>query len=295
MMIGFRHRISRTIVPVLILLLGVAALADAREVPALRGRVNDYAELLDPGAERQIEAVLAELERTDSTQIVVLTIPSLEGDSLEEFSIRVADRWRIGQKGADNGAVLLIALKERKIRIEVGYGLEGRLTDLTTGRIIRDVIAPQFKMGRPREGISNGVEAMIRAVRGEYTAPTSPRGADRPSSPGLLGLLALLFIINLVGRINRFAGAAAGAILAPIAGALFFKLGVIATLLLIPAGMIAGLLISLLGSTLSFGHAMGHRRYGGPFGGGGWGGGFSSGGFSGGGGGFGGGGASGGW
>ena len=107
----------------LLVMLLVPLGAYALTVPSLKGRVNDYAQMLSPAAVQHIDRVLQDLETSDSTQIVVLTIPSLEGDSLEDFSIRVAEQWRIGQKNLDNGAILLIAKAERKLRIEVGYGL----------------------------------------------------------------------------------------------------------------------------------------------------------------------------
>ena len=285
---------------VLALVLGASHALWALAIPPLKGRVNDYAGMLSASTTRQLEAVLADLERTDSTQLVVLTIPSLEGDNLEDFSIRVAEQWKIGQKGLDNGAVLLVSKGDRKIRIESGYGLEGRLTDLVAGRIIRNVIAPQFKMGHFDQGISDGVAAMISAVRGEFKAPqTSRRNAgSHGTPPSFMGLLALLFFLNVLGRLNRVTGAVAGGLLAPLAGALFFNLGLWGVLALIPLGIAGGLLVSLLGGPLSFGHVSSARRRGGYWGGGLGGGGFSSGGFggfSGGGGGFGGGGASGGW
>jgi len=271
----------------------------ALQVPALKGRVNDYAGLLSSGTAQQLEAALAELESTDSTQIVVLTIPSLEGDSLEGFSIRVVEQWQIGQKGKDNGALLLVAKNDRKIRIEVGYGLEGKLTDLVSGRIIRDVMVPQFKMGHYDQGIIDGVAAMVGVVRGEFVAPAPNRGRGRQgTSPGLVGLVVLLFFINMLGRINRGLGAAAGGVLAPIAGAFFLNLGFIGILSLIPAGAAAGFLMGLMGGPVSFGRTITRNRggyWGGGFGGGGFGSGGGFGGFSGGGGGFGGGGASGGW
>jgi uncharacterized protein len=270
----------------------------ALQVPALKGRVNDYAGLLSSGTAQQLEAVLAELESTDSTQIVVLTIASLEGDSLEGFSIRVVEQWQIGQKGKDNGALLLVSKNDRKIRIEVGYGLEGKLTDLVSGRIIRDVMVPQFKMGRYDQGIIDGVAAMTGVVRGEFAAPPSHRGPSRRgTSPGFVGLVVLFFFINMLGRINRGLGAAAGGVLAPIAGALFLNLGILGILSLIPVGAAGGFLMGLMGGPVSFGRTITRHRsgyWGGGFGGGGFGGG-GFGGFSGGGGGFGGGGASGGW
>lgn len=282
----------------ILVILGAGTIA-ALEVPALKGHVNDYAAMLSPASQRQLEAALTDFEQRESTQIVVLTIPSLEGDSLEDFSMRVAEAWKIGQSGADNGAILLIAKKDRKIRIEVGYGLEGSLTDLIAGRIIRDVIAPQFKMGNFDQGISQGVAALIAAVKGEFSAADLPQ-KQRPSQKGtpLLAIIGLFFLINVLGRTSRVLGAAAGAILFPIAGALFFGLGPLLVLGLIPVGIVAGLLLGLFGGPFSPGSG-GSYRHGGYWGGGfGGGGGFSSGGFggfSGGGGGFGGGGASGGW
>jgi len=292
------HRIGwMAVVSAFFMLLGVQS-AWALQVPALKGRVNDYAELLSSTTARQLEASLAQLESTDSTQIVVLTIPSLKGDSLEGFSMRVVEKWQIGQKGKDNGALLLVAKNDRKIRIEVGYGLEGKLTDLVSGRIIRNVIVPQFKMGRYDQGIIDGVAAMEGVVRGEFTAPAAAkRGpSQRGGSPGLVGLVVLFVFINILGRINRGIGAAAGGALAPIAGALFLNLGLLGILSLIPIGAAGGFLMGMMGSPISFSHSISNRRggYWGGFGGGGFGGG-GFGGFSGGGGGFGGGGASGGW
>ena len=251
--------------------------------------------MLSPASQRQLEALLTDFEHKESTQIVLLTVPSLGGDSLEDFSIRVAEAWQIGQEEADNGAILLIAKGDRKVRIEVGYGLEGRLTDLLAGRIIRNVIAPHFKAGAFDQGIAAGISAMIDAVRGEFSTGESPP-PPRPKQTGipLLPLVAILFLINALGRASRPMGTVAGGVLAPVAGGLFFGLGPMLLLVLIPVGMAVGLLVSLIGGPLSMGHG-GSRRGGGYWGGGFGGGGFSSGGFSGGGGGFGGGGASGGW
>jgi uncharacterized protein len=119
--------------------------AFAAQVPRLQGRVNDYAQILSASAESRLDAMLADLERTDGTQMAVLTITSLEGEPIEAFSIQVAEQWGLGQKQNDNGALLVVARNDRKIRIEVGYGLEGRLTDLIAGRIIRNVIGPPFQ------------------------------------------------------------------------------------------------------------------------------------------------------
>ena len=272
------------------------------EVPALKGRVNDYGNILSASAEHQLDAVLGELERTDSTQIVILTVPSLEGEDIEGFSMRAAEKWGIGQKGKDNGAILIISKNDRKLRIEVGYGLEGSLTDLISGRIIRNVIVPDFKRGDFDAGVSNGVYAMIQAVRGEFKADEKSigRAQKRTSNPGFFGFLLIIFLVNMLGRVKKPLGAISGGILLPIMGAMLFNAGFLIFLLMIPLGIVGGLLLSFFGGPLSFGSLHGPGRRGGGYwtsggglGGGSFGGGF--GGFSGGGGGFGGGGASGGW
>ena len=277
-----------------------AVLAHGLEVPELKQRVNDYADMLSPSTENQLETVLSDLERTDSTQIVVLTLPSLEGENIEEYAIRVAESWKIGQKGLDNGAMLIISKNDRKLRIEVGYGLEGSLTDLMAGRIIRNIIAPQFKAGNFDQGVTDGIQGMIQVVRGEFKAAEKTRRlAPRASRwhSNLFSIIVFLSLVNMIGRIRRPLGALSGGILFPILGAMFFNLGLFWSLLMIPIGAIGGLVMSLFGPPLSFGPSSTQRRSGGGYwlgGGGGFGGG-GFGGFSGGGGGFGGGGASGGW
>ena len=296
-----KTRLSSAICFISFFLFLLASVALALEVPVLRTRVNDYAQMLSPATERQLETALAEFERTDSTQIVILTIPSLEGDNLEEFSIRVAEKWKIGQKGLDNGAILLISKNDRAMRIEVGYGLEGKMTDLMAGRIIRDVITPRFRAGQFDQGVLEGVQAMIQVTRGEFKADPQarPEGKGAPDYGGFLSLaVVFLVLIRLLGRVRPALGALAGGVLFPIVSSGFLHLGSRLSLLSIPVGIVVGFLLSLFGGPTSFNQ----RR---PRGGGMWmggfggrGGGFSSGGFggfSGGGGGFGGGGASGRW
>jgi len=152
------------LIGVFLLYLVFSSSALALDVPPLRGHVNDYAGLLSPGAAQELESRLADFERSDSTQIVVLTIPSLEGEDLAGFSIKVAEAWKVGQRGLDNGAILLIAKQERKVRIEVGRGLEGKLTDLVSGRIIRGELAPRFKAGDIDGGVLAGVSAIMAVV-----------------------------------------------------------------------------------------------------------------------------------
>lgn len=145
-----------------------AVSATALDVPKLQGYVNDHAGMITPDVKSQMEEKLKALEQTDSTQIFVLTVPSLDGEVLEEFAIKVFDTWKAGQKGIDNGVILIIAQKERKIRIEVGRGLEGKLTDLVSGRIIDTVMKPKFKDGDFEGGFVDGVDALVAATKGEF-------------------------------------------------------------------------------------------------------------------------------
>ena len=128
-----------------LLFLPLFSSAYALDVPKLQGYVNDYGNMISQSVRTELENELKSFEQTDSTQIVILTIPSLEGEVVEDFSIKVAESWKIGQKNKDNGVIFLVAKQERKMRIEVGRGLESRLTDLMAGRIIDLVVKPRFK------------------------------------------------------------------------------------------------------------------------------------------------------
>lgn len=204
---------------ILLLLAGVTApsKAAALDVPPLAGRVTDTADIISPQAERVLNDALAKLEHSDSTQIVILTIPSLEGDNLERFSIEVAEQWGIGQSKNDNGAILLVSRDDHKIRIEVGYGLEGVLTDTLSGAIIDNVIAPRFKQGDFDGGFVAGVVAMIQAVRGEYSAPQEEDGPPIALLAILMLLIPGFFIgLNAFGtRVGRRRSSLGGAALPP--------------------------------------------------------------------------------
>jgi uncharacterized protein len=280
---------------IILMLILLPHLAFSLEVPQLRGRVNDYANMLSPATAERLEQALAAFENSDSTQIVVLTVNSLEGENLEEYSIKVAEAWRIGQTKLDNGAILLIAKQEHKIRIEVGRGLEGVLTDLTSGRIIRGDIAPYFKKNDYDTGITAGVASIMQVVRGEYQAqPRDLKQGKKSAEPVFTLLVFLLVAVVFLGSFSKYLGAAAGAAGLALIGFLTFPgLGIIVLALLGAAGFLLGLVVSFL-----FGGGGAGGGFGGPFIGGGFGGGSSGGGFggfSGGGGGFGGGGASGDW
>ena len=287
------------VLPVLFAVIVCSLTAHALEIPALKGRVNDFARILSPATVDGLESILINLETTDSTQLVVLTIPSLEGASLEEVSLKIAEKYQIGQKDFDNGALLLIARDDRKLRIEVGYGLEGRLTDMVSGQIIRNVITPQFRRGNFDQGVIDGIGAMISVVRGEFKAAESPDqnpGGNNDTGGLIMSLVFISFFFGSMFRANKLFAAAVGGVVSPIIGFLFFSLTGIALLALVPVGIIGGLIASILAS--SSGTGSGGGRTGGGYIGSGGGFGRSSGGFggfSGGGGGFGGGGASGGW
>ena len=283
-------------------LLALASAAYCLEVPKLEGYVNDYADMISPQARAELENELRSFEQTDSTQIVILTVPSLEGDPIEDFGIKVADAWKIGQKGKDNGAIFIVAKQDRKMRIEVGRGLEGKLTDLMSGRIIDLVVKPRFKRGDYDGGFIAGVSAIIDTTRGEFKADGNHnrQKGDRASrfmSLLIFGAFAMLFL----GSMSRPLGAVAGAAGLPLMAYLSaISLSATGFLILAGVGLVAGLLLPALFSSGGRrggggGFWPGGGYYGGGFGGfGGGSGGFGGGGFSGGGG-FGGGGASGDW
>jgi uncharacterized protein len=183
----------------------------ALEVPVLSGRVNDYGAMISAPAKAEIEARLQQFETAESTQIVILTVPSLKGDPIEDFSIRVAEAWKIGHKGSDNGVLLIVSRDDHKVRIEVGYGLEGRLTDLLSGRIVNDEIVPSFKAGQFDAGFTRGVDAIIAAVHGEYKAKPQEKGnGEEPSIPLLVIILLVIYFISQIFKGHRGGGGFSG-------------------------------------------------------------------------------------
>jgi uncharacterized protein len=179
----------------------------ALEVPPLKARVTDLAGVITPTERMRLEEKLYFFETKTSNQIAVLIIPSLEDESLEDYSIRVTDKWQLGDPDKDNGVLLLVAINDRKIRIEVGYGLEGVLTDLISSQIIRNEIAPRFRTGNYAAGIEAGINAIMLATRNEYQA--DPRKYQRSarengSSFGSLVFFILFFLLFLIsGRRGR--------------------------------------------------------------------------------------------
>ena len=281
--------------------LGLALVLQAA-LPALTGRVVDRAEILSPEEEQSLTRKLETIENETSVQFVIATIPSLEGEPIEDYSIRLAEEWKIGQAGLDNGAIILVVPSERRIRIEVGYGLEPVIPDGLAGRIIRERIAPAFRDENYYQGLLAAVEGLELAARREY--PEAPATSREEPTVGF-NPVVFLFLYFLVGVLGNVIGILFGVL----AGALVFLVvgGSLATLLglwSLPVGGLLGLFAVLflrgLGKSGSWTYPSGGGggfRGGSPggFGGGGFGGGGGGGGFRGGGGSFGGGGASGRW
>lgn len=260
---------------VLALLLVLPGIVAALDAPQLRGRVDDLAGMLSPEAAARLEQKLADFERETTNQVAVLTIPSLQGDDIDQFAIRVAEQWKLGQKGKDNGVLLILAQAERKVRIEVGMGLQGVLPDITASRIIRDVMRPYLKTGNFDQGVNAGVDAIIAATKGEFKATPQDAAtrAHKKNSSFSTVLVITLVVAIICGMLSRYLGGAAGAIGVPLAASMAFPgLGVPALFLLALAGLVGGFLLSMLLSNMG----------GGGFGGGGFGGGYWGGGFGGG-------------
>lgn len=282
----------------------VGASAQEPEFPELTGRVVDAAGILSPEDRAALEAALAQLERETTVQVVVASVPRIEG-AIEDYSLRLAERWGIGQAETDNGALVLVSIEDRRARIEVGYGLEGAIPDGLAGRIIRNELAPRFASGEYALGLAATAAALGQAARGEYRAAAAPAGGGPGRRGGrsrtwpllFFGAFLLLQLLGYVGNAFHPAGAAAlGGGLAALLGLLL--LGGLASLWLAPLGLLAGFGATAF-TRATAGRASGWGYAGAPggggvaFRGGGFGGGFS--GFVGGGGGFGGGGASGSW
>lgn len=296
---GIMSRVGREPARLIVFLFGcfAAAAGWALDVPPLTGRIVDTAHIMPADLTAQLTQELEAHETKTGNQVAVLILPALEGEPLEPFSHRVATTWALGQKGRDNGVLLLIALRERKVRIEVGYELEGTLTDLRSARIIRNDIVPHFRAGDMPGGIAAGVHAILHTIEG------TGQPADRPAVGPAADALPAGFQYVLIGIV---VGTLAGLILSHglqrtrglLGSLLAFLIAQFGSVLLgIVAAAVTALLLMLLLQAGS-GGGRGRRGWGGPdvtWPGGGFGGGFGGGGFSGGGGDFGGGGASGDW
>jgi uncharacterized protein len=188
---------------ILHLLLGGVSFSHAVDVPALRGRVNDYAGVMSQDQARSLESQLAQFEQETGHQVAVLTIPTLDGEDIEGFSIRVAENWKIGKKGFDNGVILVVAVKDRRLRLEVGYGLEGVLPDAIAKQITSNYIVPRFRSQDYAGGIIAGIDAVLKVIKNE-PLPESARRKDR--NPGYsVNNFAMLIIAFVMLGIMAFA------------------------------------------------------------------------------------------
>lgn len=260
-------------------------------VPPLKGHLNDQTGTLTAAQQTTLEQTLSAFESRKGVQLAVLMVPTTAPEAIEQFSLRVAEQWKLGRKAVDDGAIVVIAKNDRTLRIEVGYGLEGALSDITSKRIISETITPRFKQGDYFGGIEAGLLQIIQVLDGEPLP--APRNKPAEGSQNLLQLVPFLFIVVFAagGVLRRFFGKVNGALLTG-AGVSVLAWLIVGTLFLPVLAGVAALLVTLLG-----GSRMPYRvgGWGGPGGMGSSRGGGRSGGFGGGGGGFGGGGASGRW
>ena len=274
----------------------IAAACAAAEVPVpqLKARVTDLTGTLTQAQRQTLDATLAAFEQKKGSQIAVLLLPSTRPESIEQYSIRVAEAWKIGRARVDDGVILVIAKDDHKLRIEIGRGFEGPIPDVVAKRVIREVIAPHFLNGDFNAGIADGIAALIRLIDGEPLPSPNRRAAGASSDNDAGALFAPLLVATVVlgaflsKLFGRMAGAAATGGIVGIAA------------WVVTSALLAAALAAIVAFLIALASGASGLRYGGRgsggWGSGGWsGGGSSGGGFSGGGGGFGGGGASGRW
>ncbi|HGY5298548.1 TPA: YgcG family protein, partial [Aeromonas salmonicida] len=177
------------------LLLWTAVLQAAPDFPALSGRVVDEANLMSRKQAHQLTQQLASFEKRSGIQLVVVSIDSLDGETIEEYGYQLGRHWGIGQKGKNNGVLLLIAQDERKVRIEVGYGLEGALPDAIAADIIQTRILPAFKRGDMVAGVVAGSQSIMQALAGEYQPVDTAKKEDKLGGPWLFILMVIVMIV----------------------------------------------------------------------------------------------------
>jgi uncharacterized protein len=184
-----------------VLLSGEAPSVRAQELPpAPRAYFNDHAGLVSSTEARRLDQKLRRLDQETSTQIVVAVFPKLPSPSLEDFTARTAESWRVGRSELDNGAVFFVFVEDKAMRIDVGYGLEGALPDALARRILDGEVVPRFREGQWAGGLEAGIDAMVAAVEGEYTAPTTEKAREGPSLAAILIVVALVILFLLLVR-----------------------------------------------------------------------------------------------
>jgi uncharacterized protein len=274
-----------------------AAAQDLQPVPPLEARVTDLTGTLTAEQQATLEDKLRAFEARKGAQLAVLIVPTTEPEDIAQYGIRVVDAWKLGRERVDDGALLIVAKNDRRMRIEVGYGLEGALPDATAKRIIAETITPLFRQNDYFGGINAGLDQMIRVVDGE---PLPPPDTQWKGGEDTLAFLPILFIVAIIGSTvlrSLFGRPLGSALTGAGVGVLAYIVSAVLGLAIF-AGFVAFIFALLAGfgsrgwSSRARHGGWGGGWSGGTFGGGGWGGG---GGFGGGGGGFGGGGASGSW
>lgn len=194
---------KRSIIKLVLISLILTTALSAVEIPKLKGRINDLTGVLNGAQTRGLENRLMNLEQQSGAQMAVLIIPTLAGENLEDWSMRVVEKWQLGEKGKDNGVLLLISMRDRKIRIETGYGLEGSLTDAKAAYIIRNVIAPDFRRKNYYKGISKGVDLISGIIM--KTADISPKKLrKKKKNTSHFSVSLIIFIIFVL--ISMFKG-----------------------------------------------------------------------------------------
>jgi len=265
--------------------------ADLQAVPALERRVTDLTSTLDAGQRQQLEKKLADFEARKGSQIAILIVRTTEPEDIEQYSIRVADKWKLGRKGVDDGALLLVAIDDRAARLEVGYGLEGVVPDAIAKRLVSDVMIPYFRQGDYYGGLQAGVERLTGIIDGEPLPEPESGWRERVGTGQAMLPLLLMFAVIGGGLLRAVFGRLGGAaVTGGLAGGIVWLIVKVLGISIF-AGAVT-FVVALLGGLPRRGWVSGGRGGGGGWGS--WGGGFG-GGFGGGGGGFGGGGASGRW
>ena len=276
---------------ILLALAGVAhGATGAVPVPPLKARITDVTGTLNAGQLASLEAALRDFEQKKGSQIAVLVLPSTQPETIEQYSIRVAEQWKVGRARLDDGVILVIAKDDQKLRVEVGYGLEGAIPDVTAKRVIREVIAPHFLANDFYGGISEGTQTLMKLIDGEKLPAPAQNSARGSGAEDIQSLFVVLIGVVIV----------AGAILKAVMGRVFGSAAtaVVAGFIIwiIAGALTAAVIAAIIAFVFSLLAGVGGRgSMPGGFGGGGFGGGGGGGGFGGGGGGFGGGGASGSW
>lgn len=188
-----------------------SSLLVALDVPPLTKAVNDYANVLDSSQQEELEKYLRKVDKSSKLQVALLTIPSLEGEALESYSIRVVEKWKLGDAERDSGVLLLVAKEDKKLRIEVGYGLEKDLTDAISSKIISSIIAPSFKQGDYYNGIKNGLKAIVAySLKDESLIKESEAKADEDERSSLWYIFVGVAILFIAGLNSRFLGGRKG-------------------------------------------------------------------------------------